>query len=441
MAYSTFTAAGCLLPIPPEKPEGIIAIGSLSFFENFGANNGANAQFAGGTILTDTITNRIGAYTVRRSSYNATNYASNAFLSSSIGSTTTWLSNNSGAITNTMDITGVGTGITCEWIEILCPNPFKLNNYTITTHNTYNTNYPKNWYVCGSNDGITYTLVDTKSVSSQPTANLTVSSNSYLHYPYTCDSSSTHYYFYRIAVRDSFNTTATNFKVAIANWTLSGEFATTKPYIIGWLPSYIISGSGLLAGNTTTSDGSSNGLNMRITQSSINSDNRYVGGRSFLSTKIGSAANNEGWNSQNRNAQQNFSVNITVKLINNTDLGVNCEWLQIQSTTAFILNHYNIFNFGDFNVRLPRRWFMCGANDVNGPYYVVDDRYTNPLPLNSPPTKNCTINSINYVRHTYFCSVKTTPYLIYRIVIIDAYTQSGEFQTQIHSLQLYGTFS
>jgi len=49
------------------------------------------------------------------------------------------------------------------WIQLKFPNPVKIDAYSITSGNDAQERDPKDWYVEGSNDGVNWTTIDTRS--------------------------------------------------------------------------------------------------------------------------------------------------------------------------------------------------------------------------------------------------------------------------------------
>ncbi|KAJ3175542.1 hypothetical protein HDU85_001624, partial [Gaertneriomyces sp. JEL0708] len=85
-----------------------------------------------------------------------------------VGSTSYWASGGYNSVVPISDYTGgittvvSGTSYSGEWLQLQCPSPFVLTSYTIDSRTTI-TCLPASWILAGSNDGVTFTMLDERS--------------------------------------------------------------------------------------------------------------------------------------------------------------------------------------------------------------------------------------------------------------------------------------
>lgn len=143
-----------------------------------------------------------GTYTASASSFNDTLYdAYQAFVSNTV---TYWSSSSKGKNGYIQDpyqattgiyvgggagkeystiVANVGT-IKGEWLQIKLPYQFILKSYNITNGPVFDSRYPQTFYVVGSNDGISWSLLDYKNTTSTDVSDFNVKYNLSVGYSY-----------------------------------------------------------------------------------------------------------------------------------------------------------------------------------------------------------------------------------------------------------------
>ena len=143
-----------------------------------------------------------GIYTTSASSFNDTLYdAYQAFVNNTI---TYWSSSSKGKNGYVQDpyqattgnyvsggtgkeystiVANVGT-IKGEWLQIKLPYQFILKSYNITNGPVFNSRYPQTFYVVGSNDGVSWSLLDYKNTNAPDVTDFNVKYNLSVGYSY-----------------------------------------------------------------------------------------------------------------------------------------------------------------------------------------------------------------------------------------------------------------
>lgn len=141
-----------------------------------------------------------------------TNYSSTTTSYGALG-VYTGLTNNSGVFIGpiyTTNVVGVGD-VSGEWIQITFPFPFLLTSHSYSS-SVDNRRVPRVFYIVGSNDGITWNVVQYAS-----NANTNIAPQGLFNYNVT---STTYYTHYRMVVTNLFNTSAGY--LILTNWNLTG---------------------------------------------------------------------------------------------------------------------------------------------------------------------------------------------------------------------------
>lgn len=153
----------------------------------------------------------------------------NAFNNNSTGTPYHVASNNSNGFYNVAGYTGSttttisGTSYSGEWLQIQLPNPIVLSFYDLfPRESNASTQSCKVWYLGGSNDGSTWTLVDSRSGVSSWTANVPQRFTTASLVPYS---------FYRLVCNQT-NTNVNGNSWALGEWCLYD--ATMSPKIISY---------------------------------------------------------------------------------------------------------------------------------------------------------------------------------------------------------------
>jgi len=102
--------------------------------------------------------------------------AFNGNTSSNIGfwHTSTAYSNTGVYVGSASTVVNTTTTLKGEWLQVQLPTAFVLTAYGIYDRplSSYPKRYPKNWYILGSNDGLSWLIVDTKLVDTNPNTDI-----------------------------------------------------------------------------------------------------------------------------------------------------------------------------------------------------------------------------------------------------------------------------
>jgi len=246
-----------------------------------------NQTFTGKTLLVSNITGYYsytnGMYDASASNTSSTQYPYLAFN----GTTSTyWKSTGtytSGIYGGTLTTTVSGTSRSGEWLQIQLPYSVYLSSYSIMSYiasAATDTNYPQIWYVAGSTNGTTWSLVDSQSLTTNPTTGQTIVTG----FNYNVVSPSP-YSYYRLIVNRLFGGTS----LQLSQFNLSGYQTsytqiqsltltqlTTTSFSISW-----IGGVGALSytyylNGTATVPTTDNGVtNQTATFTGLTAGNRY----------------------------------------------------------------------------------------------------------------------------------------------------------------------
>jgi hypothetical protein len=149
-------------------------------------------------------------YSPNETHYNAFNQDN-----STVSSTNFWTtsqdsySSTNGSYLGTVSTIISGVSVLGEWLQIQLPIPIILNNYNIYTWPNVFTRAPKEFRIAGSNDGLTWTLVD----SQTNITGYTTSGKSF-----TISSNTKAYTYYRLVILSNNN----SIYITIAEWELFG---------------------------------------------------------------------------------------------------------------------------------------------------------------------------------------------------------------------------
>jgi hypothetical protein len=130
----------------------------------------------------------------------------------------------SGSYLGSTSMTAGGVGYAGEWLQLQVPSGLVLNNYSVTPNSTlFATRSPSTFYVFGSNDGTTWTIIDTE-ISLTWTSSLRV-------FPVNLMVSYTYFRLLATVVGNSDQVSGRD-TVNITEWRLYGQEVQTDPYTI-----------------------------------------------------------------------------------------------------------------------------------------------------------------------------------------------------------------
>jgi Concanavalin A-like lectin/glucanases superfamily len=126
-----------------------------------------------------------------------------------------------GAYTGAVTTTISGSSVAGEWLQIQFPTAIVLKRYELTSENQWWGRTPKSFTVAGSNDGITWTTINTQTNSGFTAVSQTIS--------FSTSGNTTYYKYYRIVVQ-SITAGASQSSwgwMSIAEWNLYGPYYPT----------------------------------------------------------------------------------------------------------------------------------------------------------------------------------------------------------------------
>lgn len=140
--------------------------------------------------------------------------------------TTTWwettvglynTSTNGGTYTGGQTITIDGVPTSCEWLIIQVPTGITLSSYSMYARSGFTYRMPKNFKIAGSNDGSTWTTVDTRTNQTTWTGQTPIT--------FTTTSSTVYTYFALCVTAITSQSGSTN-NLSVGQWTLNGSWQT-----------------------------------------------------------------------------------------------------------------------------------------------------------------------------------------------------------------------
>jgi len=261
-------------------------------------------------------------------------------------------------------------GYNGEWVQLQVPAGIILTGYTITaylgTTGVYAHN-PRKWFVFGSNDASTWTLLDSRSGVTSWTLNQGQTYSA---------SGSTAFTYFRIVVNE-IQSAAGILNVVIGELSLSGTMATPLPINARNLPVYVESGvtSTVFPPSAMSADTTVIGTGTYVASASSTYDNvTFQAYRAFdkNATTV--------WQQQLTPAYSTTDgsyIGTTTTSFSTTVGGVPYygEWLQIQLPTANVLSSYAITSRGSpLGGQAPATFYIMGSND--GTTFTLVDTQT-----------------------------------------------------------------
>jgi hypothetical protein len=303
-----------------------------------------------------------------------------------------------------------------EWISLQFPDARIVSSYIIQAINYTSGNYylttPYSWVLGGSNDGTTWTLVDSRS---------SVAYSSYLQQQtFTCSAPAS-YLYYRL-VATYIQPAAPDGLIRIGEWRLFGNPVYEYPPAGLTGPSTPISGQAY--GNGTYIASASSAL-VGTNQEAFRAFNKATPPTN--SDWIGGGTFNNGVGPYNLSTGLYPTSSGFFTSISGTDRYG--EWLQLQLPAAIVLTSYSIqsanYTEGAYYRRNPYSWYIAGSND-GSTWTQLDIR-------SSQAT-----TSFQQIIGPFTPSTTPPAYNRFRIVITSINPSSPDGLVQIGDLRLFG---
>ena len=340
--------------------------------------------------------------------YNLDNFwQSNAVYNSTgayTGTTTTTFKNTTSAIT-----------ISGEWLQIKLPYSISITGYTLLPRSsTQLSQFPKQWYLVGSNDGLNWYAIDYKNAITPTYAYLSYG-NGYANKNY--------YSYFRLIFMASNNTLNTN-SIAINQMQLIGTGKPLEQYTDTYeLPTYNAVPSLTSASTTITGNMPAilNGIYISSASSIFQSNNAYSSYKAF------DYDTNSFWNSAsiyNTSTNNGYYTGTDTTYITDTGQTQAGEWIQIQLPYVLSLTGYSILPRSSNNLfQFPKKWFLVGSNDGTTWYAIDFQSYT----------------TISYITYYSGNSYRNTNYYSYfRLIILNIVGTTVNTGITIAEIQLQG---
>lgn len=302
-----------------------------------------------------------------------------------------------GAYIGGVSTTVSGVSYSGEWLQIQLPRAIRLFSYTITCRTNYvSSQSPNTWVIAGSNDGTTWTLVDTET---------NVSTWNSLRLSFNVNNSGIYRYFRMICTVTGQAASSDRQAFVVSEWELySLPFSGVK-YPIAAMTS-----------DTTTFAGTSLGSGTyKTTYSSTWISNDFYGWRAFTheandSFHIVNNVAGTGFYS-GTNGTYNGAVSTTISGSN-----VLGEWLQIELPHPIRLTRYSLLSRIGIPAQSAQTWKIAGSND-NSTWTEVD-------------SESGITGWANNVVRTFSTSNSTVAYKYYRMVTTQIESAAGEHWSQ-----------
>jgi len=316
------------------------------------------------TGYTLTIPGGGGTYTASASSEQGTQLAWKAFdgLSGFDNVDNIWKSNGNGynGAATGLYVGGILTAGTYagEWLQLQVPGRIILTGYTITaylgTTGVYAHN-PRKWFVFGSNDASTWTLLDSRSGVTSWTLNQGQTYSA---------SGSTAFTYFRIVVNE-IQSAAGILNVVIGELSLTGTMVSPLPIAVKNLPNYVESGvtSTVFPSAAMTSDSTVIGTGTYVASASSTYDNvTYQAYRAFdkNATTVWHQQLTPAYSTTDGNYIGTTATNFSTTVGGVPYYG---EWLQLRLPTANVLSSYAITSRAGLGAQAPATFYIMGSND------------------------------------------------------------------------------
>jgi hypothetical protein len=239
-----------------------------------------------------------------------------------------------------------GISYSGEWLQIQLPTAIVLHKYALLSRTNDVVRSPKLFYVAGSNNGTTWTMLDTETGVTAWVSGLLSE--------FTVNKKSTAYNYFRLIV----NQTNGGTWLSIQQWELYSSPFNGVKYPIAAMTS-----------DTTTFNGTALGCGTyRTTYSSTWADNGYLGWRAFTNeaddafhiSNDGAGAGVGGGLYRGTNGAYTGTVSTTISGSN-----VLGEWLQIELPHPIRLTRYSLLSRRTNSNQSASTWRIAGSNDSN----------------------------------------------------------------------------
>ena len=255
----------------------------------------------------------------------------------------------SGNFTSNTSTTIDGTAYLGDWLQIQLPSAIYLKRYKLASR--YLARAPRNFVIGGSNDGTTWTLIDTRNEIN----NLDEQGSSF-----DVISSVNSYNYYRIVVTK---------KVAIS------EFLSIREWELYGIPVYGQIGAkypiAALTADTTIINGNNIGCGTYTVTYSSSFDANFAGWKAFTNSMSDTYITTS-TPSFVYDASGNYTASASTTISGTAYSG---EWLQIQLPNSIALNLYTLFCRTAQPTHSPKTWYVAGSND--GSTWSLLDSETN----------------------------------------------------------------
>lgn len=309
-----------------------------------------------------------------------------------------WSTYNSttGAYIGGVSTTVSGVSYSGEWLQIQLPRAIRLFSYTLSCRPGYvSSQSPNTWVIAGSNDGTTWTLLDSET---------NVSTWDSLRLSFNVNNSATYTYFRIICTVTGQSASSDRQAFVVSEWELYSIPFNGIKYPIGPMTS-----------DTTTFNGGSLGCGTyRTTYSSTWEDNTLLGWRAFTNeandcyhiANNGTGAGSGGGLYRGTNGAYTGTVSTTISGTN-----VLGEWLQIELPHPIRLTRYSLLSRNGIPNQSAQAWRIAGSND-NSTWTEVDN-------------ETGITGWADNVARTFTTTNFTTAYKYYRMITTNIQDPSG----------------
>jgi len=320
-----------------------------------------------------------------------------------------------GTVTTTFKNTTSAITISGEWIQIQLPYSLRIGGYYILPRSsTQLVQFPKSWYLVGSNDGLNWYTIDYESAYT-PTTPLIYGGdfgNGYANKNY--------YSYFRLIFMTSNNNSGTTV-VSVNQIQLWGTSNPLEYYEnTSELPSY--NAVPTLTSTSTTISGNMPALLNGIYNTSVSSF-YGVGYESYIPFANTGAF----WNSGDGvyNGSGTYVGTVSTSFSNSSVITAYGEWIQIKLPYALLLTGYSMVPRSDFyKYQFPKSWYLVGSNDGTT-WYAID--YQN----------YATITNITYYSANSYGNKNYYSY--FRIIVLNITSNGNGNGVTISTIKLQGT--
>lgn len=310
-------------------------------------------------------------------------------------------------------VSGLGP-VSGEWVQLQTPVPTSLTRYGIIVRSSYNFRAPGQFVVVGSNDGLSWSVIDQRdTIQAQYSDNTETS--------FTVTTPRRTYTYFRLIAKTLSSTSASSSAFDLAEWrlyntepppaffTVPAGFPASSPQALvsGMAPAYeqnLVPASGFTATASTEFTAT------------------YPALRLFDRSQVTSwASANLTYTNGTEGAVYTGSVTTSVAGLGNV-LG---EWVQIRLPAAARLTRYAFYPRANLTIRSPRDFVVVGSNDGTT-WEVVDQvAYSGFTYTNYKPT-------------TFLPKTTTKSFSYYRLIVQKIFTNAA--LVDITEWELYGVY-